>query len=358
MGRPAARASSAAQDSLAPRRQFASDNNAGVHPDVLAAIAAANVGHVPAYGDDPYTRSAIERVREHFGRDADVHFVFGGTGANVLALRALAQPHQAVICTAGAHINVDECGAPEHFTGCKLIAIETRDGKLGVEHVARELHGLGDEHRVQPKVVAISQATERGTVYTPSEIRALADFAHEHGLRLHMDGARLANAAAASSTSLRALTTDAGVDALSFGATKNGAMGAEAVLFLNGVRAPEFKFIRKQGMQLASKMRFLAVQISALLTDDLWRANAMHSNAMAARLARALASVPRIEITSPVQANAVFARVPREHLDPIRQRFYFYVWNEETCEVRWMTAFDTTEKDVDGFVAALREIAT
>ncbi len=356
MGRPAARASSAPHDSRAPRRAFASDNNAGVHPDVLAAIAAANVGHVPAYGDDPYTRSAIERVREHFGRDADVHFVFGGTGANVLALRALAESHQAVICTAGAHINVDECGAPEHFTGCKLIAIETRDGKLTTDHVARELHGLGDEHRVQPKVVAVSQATERGTVYTPSEIRALADFAHEHGLRLHMDGARLANAAAALKTSLRAMTTDAGVDALSFGGTKNGGMGAEAVIFLNGTRVPDFKFMRKQGMQLASKMRFIAVQIEALLTGDLWRRNAEHANAMAARLAAGLRSVPSVELARPVEANGVFVRVPRERLAALQERFFFYVWDEAASEVRWMTSFDTTEEDVDRFVADVREI--
>lgn len=356
MGRPAAKTSKIAHGSATPRRQFGSDNNAGIHPAVLAAIAAANVGHVPAYGDDPYTRSAIERMREHFGSDAEVHFVFGGTGANALALRALAEPHQAVICTATAHIHVDECGAPEHFTGCKLLPVETRDGKLTREHVARELHGIGDEHHVQPRVVSISQATERGTVYSAAEIRELAEFAHAHGLVLHMDGARLANAAAALNVSLRAITTDAGVDALSFGGTKNGAMGAEAVLFLNGTRVPAFKFIRKQGMQLASKMRFIAVQLEALLTDDLWRKNAERANQMAARLARGLATLPKIELARTVEANAVFARVPREYLGELCERFYFYVWDEATTEVRWMTAFDTTEADVDDFIAALREI--
>jgi threonine aldolase len=356
MGRPAARASSSAHEVTTPRRQFASDNNAGIHPAVLAAITAANVGHAPAYGDDPYTRRAADRVREHFGVDAQVYFVFGGTGANALALRALTEPHQAVICSATAHIHVDECGAPEHFTGCKLLPLATQDGKLRPADVVRELHGLGDQHHVQPKVVSISQTTERGTVYSAREIRELADFVHGHGLLLHVDGARLANAAAALNSSLRALTTDAGVDALSFGGTKNGALGAEAVLFLNGTNPPAFKFIRKQGMQLSSKMRFLAVQIEALLTDDLWRKNAEHANRMAARLQRGLKTIPRIELSRAVEANAIFARVPREHLAELSRRFVFYLWDEETSEVRWMTAFDTTEEDVDTFVAAVREI--
>jgi threonine aldolase len=356
MSRPTAQSFREVDASQAPRRHFASDNNAGIHPDVLAAIVRANAGHTPAYGDDAFTRSAIRRVREHFGAGADVHFVFGGTGANVLALRALTRPHQAVICSDKAHIQVDECGAPEHFTGCKLLPASTHDGKLRPEDVARELHGVGDEHHVQPRVLAISQTTERGTVYTPREVRELADYAHAHGLVLHVDGARLANAAAALKTTLAAITTDAGVDALSLGGTKNGAMGAEAVVFLNGTQCPDFKFIRKQGMQLASKMRFIAVQIEALLTDDLWRRNAEHANAMAQRLARGLRSIPKIELSSPVEANAIFARVPREKLATLRERFFFYVWDDDTSEVRWMTAFDTTEEDVDAFLAALREL--
>ncbi|MGH7702187.1 MAG: threonine aldolase family protein [Gemmatimonadales bacterium] len=338
------------------KRHFASDNNAGIHPEVLLAIAAANQGHVPAYGDDPYTHAAVERVREHFGPDAAVYFVFGGTGANVLGLQAITQPHHAVICAEGAHINLDECGAPERFTGCKLLPISTPDGKLRVPEVARRCFGVGVEHHVQPRVISLTQATELGTVYTPSEIRALADFAHQRDLLLHLDGARLANAAAALGTGLAGLTTEVGVDVLSFGGTKSGLMGGEAVIFPRGEPTPIFQYIRKQGMQLPSKMRFVAAQFAALLTGDLWRRNAEQANAMARRLAAGLASVARVRLTQPAEANGVFAMVPPECIPPLLERYFFYVWNQETSEVRWMTSFDTTEEDVDGLLAAVREI--
>jgi len=337
-------------------RHFASDNYAGVHPAVLAAIAEANVGHQPSYGRDAYTERAEALFRQHFGETARVWLVFNGTAANVLGLEAVLRPHEAVICAAGAHINVDECGAPERFIGCKLVSVETADGKLRPADITPHLGQVGDEHRVQPRVVSISQATELGTVYWPGEIQALADVAHRHDLLLHMDGARLANAAAGLGKSLREITAEAGVDVLSFGGTKNGLLGTEAVVFLNGLDPAEMPFIRKQGMQLASKMRFLAAQFIALLGTDLWRQNAEHANRMARRLAERLGDVAGITLTQPVEANGVFARVPPQHIPALQERASFYVWNAATSEVRWMTAWDTTEDDVDRFAAAVREI--
>lgn len=337
-------------------RAFASDNNAGVHPEVLAALAAANDGHARSYGHDPLTEQAREVFRHHFGPAADAWFVFNGTAANVLGLAAVTRPHEAIICSDGAHINVDECGAPERFTGCKLIPVRCPDGKLRPADLPPLLHGIGDEHRVQPRVVSITQATELGTVYTAAEIRALADAAHAHRLLLHLDGARLANAAVSLGLPLRALTTDAGVDLLSFGGTKNGLLGAEAIVFPQGAGGESMAFIRKQGMQLASKMRFLAAQFIALLGGDLWQRNAGHANRMARLLAEEVRGVPGITLTQPVEANGVFARVPPEHIPALQERAYFYVWNPETAEVRWMTAWDTTEQDVATFTRAVREI--
>ena len=337
-------------------RGFASDNNAGAHPAVLAAIGEANEGHVGSYGQDPYTVRAEELFREHFGPATTAFLVNNGTAANVLALQALTRPYHAILCADGAHINVDECGAPERFTGCKLIPIPTTDGKIRPSDITSRLSGRGDEHRAQPRVVSIAQSTEMGTVYRPEEIRALADVAHANDLALHLDGARLANAAVHLKLPLRAFTTDVGVDVLSFGGTKNGLLGAEAVLFLNRLPDPDFKYIRKQAMQLSSKMRFLAAQFIALLTDDLWRLNAAHSNAMATRLARAVQGIPRVRVTQPVESNGVFAVIPAECVAPLQERSLFSVWNPETSEVRWMTAFDTTEDDVDRFAAAIREV--
>ena len=337
-----------------PRRSFASDNNAGVHPKVLRALERANRGHVVAYGDDIYTEAAVERFRELLGSNVDVFFVFSGTGANVLGLKAITQPHHAVICAETAHINVDECGAPERFTGCKLLSVPTADGKLRPADIMPLLHGIGVEHHVQPRVISISQSTEMGTVYGAKEIRTLADFAHQHNLLLHVDGARIANAAVSLNAKLSEITADVGVDVLSFGGAKNGMMYGEAVVFFNRSLAGDFKFIRKQGMHLASKMRFIAVQFEALLTSGLWKKNAAHANRMAQILARELAKIPSIEITQKVEANGVFAIVPRQFVPLLQKEYFFYVWNEKTSEVRLMTSFDTTEEDIRRFVALVR----
>ncbi|MFL5913079.1 MAG: threonine aldolase family protein [Gaiellaceae bacterium] len=338
----------------APRGGFASDNNAGALPEVLEAVAAANAGHAPAYGADDWTARAQERFREHFGPEARAFPVFNGTGANVLALRASMRPFEAVVCAETAHLNVDECGAPEHVAGAKLLTVATPDGKLTPELVAPRLVRFGDEHAVQPRVVSISQSTELGTVYRAAEVEALADYAHEQGLLLHMDGARLGNAAAALEVPLRALTTDAGVDLLSFGGTKNGAICAEAVVVLRAGLGDGMEYLRKQSMQLASKMRFLSAQLDALLTDDLWRRTAAHANAMARRLADALHGA--VEITRPVEANAVFAKLPRAITEQLQRDWSFYIWDEATDEVRWMCSWDTTESDVDAFAEAVREL--
>lgn len=337
-------------------RAFASDNNAGVHPEVLAALAAANAGHVRSYGHDALTDRARELFRTHFGPRADAWFVFNGTAANVLGLGAVTRPYQAVICSDGAHIHVDECGAPERIAGCKLLPVRCPDGKLRPADLPPLLHGVGDEHRVQPRVLSLTQSTELGTVYSVAELQALVTAAHGHGLLVHLDGARLANAAVSLGLPFAAFTTDLGVDLLSFGGTKNGLLGAEAVVFLQGTGGEAMAYLRKQGMQLASKMRFLAAQFVALLEGDLWHRNAAHANAMARLLAERVRDVPGVTLTQPVQANGVFARVPPVHIPALQDRAYFYVWNPELAEVRWMTAWDTTESDVERFAAAVREI--
>jgi threonine aldolase len=337
-------------------RSFASDNNAGVHPAILKAIALANQGHVVGYGADPYTASAVGKFREHFGPDAEVFFVFNGTGANVLSLQALTRSYQAVICSFGAHIYTDECGAPEKFTGCKLIPLSPQDGKIDVELVRHAYHNIGDEHHVQPKVVSITQATETGTLYQPQEIHALADFAHAHDMYLHMDGARLANAAAALGQTLRGATRDLGVDVLSFGGTKNGIMGGEAVVFFRPELCGDFLYWRKQSMQLASKMRFIAVQLEALLDNNLWLSNARHSNRMARLLENEVRQIPGVRIVYPVEANGVFAQIPPAAIAKLQERYFFYVWNEEESVVRWMCSFDTTEDDVRDFAKFVGEV--
>jgi threonine aldolase len=338
-----------------PRRSFASDNNAGVHPRILKAIAAANDGHVVAYGDDPYTAAAVTKFREHLGKNVDVHFVFGGTGANVLGLKAVTEPFHAIICAETAHINVDECGAPEKFTGCKLLSVPTNDGKITVDQIKPFLHGVGFEHHVQPRVISISQSTEMGTVYTPSEVKTLADFAHKHDMLLHVDGARIANAAVSLKADLKQITNDVGVDIMSFGGAKNGMMYGEAVVFFDQCLAKDFKYIRKQGTHLASKMRFISAQFETLLSNSLWRKNAAHANRMARILARELAKIGRIKITQKVEANGVFAIVPKRYVAPLQKKYFFYVWNEETSEVRFMTSFDTTEDDIKDFVGLVKQ---
>ena len=340
---------------MKPARSFASDNNAGVHPEVLKAIAAANQGHVVGYGDDPYTESAIKRLKHEFGGDAEVFFVFNGTAANCLGLKALTNSFHAVICAEGAHIYVDECGAPEKFTGCKLVPVPANNGKLTIEAVRSAYHGIGDEHHVQPKVVSITQATEVGTVYQPHEIRDLADFAHAHAMFLHVDGARIANAVAALGLNLKQATRDLGIDVLSFGATKNGALGAEAVVFFNPELCANFRFYRKQGMQLASKMRFISAQFQALFTNDLWLQNARHANRMAQLLKREISNIRQVKITYNVEANGVFAQIPRKAIAKLQKRYFFYVWNEAQSVVRWMCSWDTTADDVKQFAEFLRQ---
>jgi threonine aldolase len=333
-------------------RPFGSDNWAPAHPAVLEAVARANDGSAQhGYGDDDWTRAAAERFRSIFGEQAASFPVFNGTGANVLAVRALCRPYHGVICAESAHVNGDECGAVEAVAGIKVLAVRTADGKLDPDLVDRRLTGRGDEHRVQPRLVSITQSTELGTLYSLEELRALADHAHGHGLLLHVDGARIANAAASLGASLRETTTDAGVDVLSFGATKNGALGAEAVVFLADGMADEVLFLRKQSLQLASKMRFISAQLSAILTDDLWHANAAHANAMASRLAAAVSDVPGVQVTQAVQANAVFAILPAHATLALQEAYGFYVWDELTGEVRWMCSWDTTPEDVDAFAS-------
>ena len=339
-----------------PSRSFASDNNAGVHPEIMKAIAAANDGHVIAYGDDPYTARAVKLFRQHLGKDADVFFVFGGTGANVLGLKAGTESHNAIICAHTAHINVDECGAPEKFTGCKLLPLVSANGKITVEQIKPLLHEVGFEHHVQPRVISVAQATEMGTVYTPGELKTLAHFAHERDMLLHVDGARIANAAASLNVKLKSITRDAGVDILSFGGAKNGMMYGEAVVFFDKSLAKDFKYTRKQGTHLPSKMRFISAQFEALFTNELWRQNAQHANEMAQRLASELGKIPQITITQQVESNGVFAIVPKKYIPLLQKRYFFYVWNEEISEVRFMTSFDTTEADIADFVGLVRKI--
>ncbi|HEX2315081.1 MAG TPA: low specificity L-threonine aldolase [Thermomonospora sp.] len=336
-------------------RGFASDNYAGVHPEILTALAVANEGHQAAYGADVYTARLQEVFRRHFGEQATAYPVFNGTGANVVGLQSMTDRWSAVVCAATAHINVDECGAPEKVAGLKLLPVPTPDGRLTPELIDREAWGWGDEHRAQPKVVSITQSTELGTLYTAEEIAAICAHAHERGMLVHVDGSRLANAAAALGLPLRAFTTDAGVDVLSFGGTKNGLLLGEAVVVLNPDAVHGPVFLRKAAMQLSSKMRFVSAQFLALLDGDLWLRNAAHSNAMARRLADAVRAVPGVEIMRPVQANAVFAVIPKDVAERLRKRFRFYTWDEHTGEVRWMCSFDTTEEDVDAFAAALAE---
>jgi threonine aldolase len=334
-------------------RGFASDNAATIHPEVLAAIARVNVGHAFGYGHDQYTRRVQALLAEQFDEHAQAFFVFNGTGANVLALRASCRRFEAAICASTAHINVDECGAPEAIAGVKLLTTEVEHGKLTPERVTELIARAGDEHAVQPRVVSVSQCTELGTLYTVAELGALAELAHARGLLVHMDGARLANAAASLGVPLRSLTAEVGVDIVAFGGTKNGLLGGEAVVILRPELADGFHYLRKQSLQLASKMRFLAAQFEALLADELWRRSASHANAMALRLADAVRELPGLTVTRPVQTNAVFATLPAQATAALQDQFDFCVWDAARGEVRWMCSWDTTEDDVDVFARAV-----
>lgn len=331
-------------------RGFGSDNHAGVLPEALAAIAAANEGHAPSYGHDELTARVEARFREELGEQARAFLVFNGSGANVLSMRALLRPWEGVVCAETAHLNVDEGGAPEAW-GIKLLTVPAPDGKLTPELVSQRIVRIGDEHAVQPRIVTISQSTELGTLYALDEVRALADHAHAHGLALHVDGARITNAAAALGVSLREATTDLGVDLLSFGGTKAGLLAGEAVVVLSEDAAAALPYLRKQTLQLASKMRFIAAQFEALLEGERWRSAAGHANAMAGRLADAVRGIEGVTLTQEPQANAVFAILPPGVAEKLRERWFFYDWDELRGEVRWMCSWDTTEADVDAFGA-------
>ena len=338
------------------KKGFASDNNSGVHPNILKAMEEANLGHVVGYGNDPFTQKAIEVFKQKFGTETDIYFVFNGTGANVLGLSTVTQSFHSIICAETAHIEEDECGAPEKFSGCKLLPVEPVNGKITAEAVKRHLKGFDFEHHSQPKVISISQVTEMGTVYQPEEIRALADLAHKNNMLLHMDGARIANAAVALGLDFKAFTKNCGVDVLSFGGTKNGMMMGEAVVFFNPEHTENTKYLRKQSMQLYSKMRFVGVQFLAYFENDLWKETATHSNKMAQLLKEEVSKIPEVKITMPVEANGVFAQIPREITKPLQEKFFFYPWNDKKSEVRWMTSFDTTEEEIYELAGLIKEL--
>jgi len=337
-------------------RGFASDNNAGVHPEILKEMGRVNTGHTVGYGADRYTGEAEELFRIILGPETEVFFVFTGTAANVVGLTGVTRSWNSVITASTAHIEQDECGAAEKFTGCKVLTVDTPDGKITPSMITRHLHGFDFEHHSQPKVVSITQVTEMGTVYTPDEIRELSDFVHGYDMLLHMDGARIANAAAALDIPFREFTTEAGVDILSFGGTKNGMMYGEAICFLKPGLSSDFKYIRKQSMQLASKMRFISAQFIAYFRNDLWLKNASHANRMARILAGMISDVPGVTITQEVESNGVFVILPGNVAEELRKSYFFYPWNETISEYRLMASWDTTESDIKGFVKSLRSI--
>lgn len=337
------------------KRGFASDNFSGVLPEVMEAIQKANHGHVMAYGGDHYTASAIEKFKQLFGENIDVYFAFNGTGANVIGLSTLTQSYHSIICPSTAHIQVDECGAPDKFTGCKVIPIDTPNGKLTPELIKPQLHGFGFEHHSQPKMISITQCTELGTVYTPQEVKAICDLAHEHDMYVHMDGARLANAVVSLGVDVKEFTTNAGVDVLSFGGTKNGMMLGEAVVFFNPELSKDAKYVRKQSMQLCSKMRYIGAQFDAMLTDELWLKTARHANKMAKLLETEVAKIPQVKITQSVETNGIWAIVPKDKIEKLQEEYFFWIWDENAGEVRWLCSFDTTEEDILGFVDLLKK---
>ena len=336
------------------KRGFGSDNHSGFSPEVLEALARANDRHALAYGDDEVTARLEVLIKETFGPQASIYLVFNGTGANVLCIDAMCRSHHAVVCSDTAHIHVDECGAPQRIVGCKLLTVATPNGKLTPELVKTQLHGFGFEHHSQPHAISIAQSTELGTLYTLDEIRALADLAHSYNMYLHVDGARLANAAVALGCSFKEMTTDCRVDCLSFGGTKNGLLMGESCVILNPALDIDMKYRRKQMSQLCSKMRFIAAQFEAYLSTDLWRRNATHSNRMAQLLYQSVKDLPGMEVMYPVQVNSVFAKLPRKVWQGLLDDYFFYDWDESNDVVRWMCSFDTTEEDIANFTAALK----
>src|SRR5450759_2120285 len=337
------------------KRGFASDNNAGIHPDILKEIISVNTGHVIGYGSDIYTERVLDIFKEQFGSSTETFFVFTGTAANVLSLSGITRSWNSVITASSSHLEQDECGAPEKFTGCKVLTVDTPDGKINIELLERHMHGFDFEHHSQPKVISVTQSTEMGTVYTASEIRKIADFAHSRGMLLHMDGARIANAAVSLNLPFKAFTTDAGVDVLSFGGTKNGMMFGEAICFLKPGLSKDFKYIRKQGMQLASKMRFISAQYIGYFRNDLWKRCASNSNAMAGMLADQLKLIPEVTVTQEVQSNGVFVIMPADIAEKMRSHYFFYPWDEKRSEWRLMCSWDTEEKDIEDFIRLLKK---
>ena len=334
---------------------FGSDNHSSVHPDILKALEQANHGFTIAYGLDDYTKHAVEKLKDIFGQNSDVYFVYNGTAANILGLKNVTNSYHSIFCAESAHLTVHECCGPENFIGCKLINIPTPDGKLTVDLVKPYLVGVGDAHMAQPRVISLTQATERGTVYRPAEIKKLADFAHKNGMFLHMDGARLCNATAFLNVGLNDITGEVGVDILSFGGTKNGMMFGEAVVFFDKNLSKNFEFIRKQGMHLASKMRYISAQFTAFLSNDLWLRNAQHANEMAQLLVKELKRIPQVGITQKVEANMVYATIPNQYIPKLQKHYYFHRFNEQTSEVRLMCSFSTTRDDVIAFVQTIQK---
>ena len=337
------------------KRGFASDNNAGVHPDILKEINASNAGHVTGYGSDPYTEKANAIFKKQFGESVETFFVFTGTAANVLGLSEITRSWNSVITASTAHLEGDECGAPEKFIGCKILVVDAPDGKINPGLIEKHMHGIDFEHHSQPRVISITQSTEMGTVYTVEEISEIALYAHSLGLLLHMDGARIANAAVSLNLPFKAFTTDAGVDVLSFGGTKNGMMFGESICFLKPGLASDFKYIRKQGMQLASKMRFISAQYIGYFRNDLWKTCASHSNEMARMLADSLREVRQVKITQKVQSNGVFVVMPDDIAEKMKNHYFFYSWDEKRSEYRLMTSWDTQKEDIEDFVELLKK---
>jgi threonine aldolase len=337
-------------------KTFASDNYSGVHPEIMEALVAANKGHAGSYGNDEYTERATKKFKEFFGEKIEVFFVYNGTGANVLGLSAMTQSFNSIICSEGAHINVDESTAPEKFLGCKLVTIPSVDGKIYAHQVEEKIQRLDDQHHPQVKAMSISQTTEYGTVYSIEEIKHLSAVAKKYNLYLHMDGSRISNAAASLNKSFREFTLESGVDVLSFGGTKNGLMFGEAIVFFKPELASHFKFVRKQGMQLNSKMRFISAQFEALLSNDLWKRNATHTNKLAKLLENELKQITKITVTQKVEGNGVFAIVPPEIIPELQKQSPFYVWNEKLNEVRLMCSWDTTEGEVRDFVKLVKKL--
>lgn len=337
-------------------KSFSSDNSSGVHPEIMEAIINVNKEHVSAYGHDYFTERAENKFKEVFGNNIEVFFVYNGTGANITALTSMTNSFNSIICSNVSHINVDECGAPEKFSGCKLLPLKSVNGKLTIDEIEKTIHVLGVEHHSQPKVISLTQSTEYGTLYSIEELKKISQFAKKHNMYIHMDGARISNACVALNVDLKTLTSDCGVDVLSFGGTKNGLMYGEAVVFFNKDLAQNFKYIRKQSTQLASKMRFISAQFEALLSNDLWKRNAKNSNDMAQMLFDLVSEIPQVKVTQPVQVNSVFAILPKDIISKLQEKIHFYTWDESISEVRWMCSFDTTKEDVISFVNTLKDL--